>query len=82
MGYDFIVEYKQGKEYKVVDALSWKMKPLKEGTVSTIIFSSNTLLVRLRPSYNQDSKLQTLFMEVEEGELSHTHFSIKNGLLL
>ena len=65
-----MVEYKQGKENKVVDALSWKMKDPKEGKLFVITAPANTWLEQLRTSYATDPKLQQIIKKLEQGSLA------------
>lgn len=51
LGYDFIVEYKQKRENKVPDTLSWKLGFKKER-------ASTSWLEKLMTNYAQDPKMQ------------------------
>lgn len=51
LGYEFIVKYKQGKENKVVDTLSMKMKTHEKVGLSAITAPANYWLEQFIPNY-------------------------------
>lgn len=80
-GYEFEVEYKQGKENKVADALSRKLEFKKEGALSALTLPSTSWLNQLRTSYTQDPKLQDVLQKLEQGVLDQQRYTMKDGLL-
>ncbi|KAL6342750.1 hypothetical protein AAG906_016584 [Vitis piasezkii] len=80
LGYEFVVEYKQGKENKVVDALSekWKIEGRK---LYAITAPANTWLEQLRTSYAIDPKLQQIIKNLEQGSLASQNYKQRDGLL-
>ena len=97
LGYNFLVEYKQGKENKVADALSrmedttWKNEAEKEtaslkannqGSLLAISFPSPTWLEELKKSYEEDGKAKNLMLRLQDKGGQDGHFSLRNGLLL
>jgi len=81
LGYEFVVEYKPGKENKVADALSRKMEESKEGNLSAITAPANTWLEQLRTSYAIDPKLQQIIKKLEQGSLASQNYKQQDGLL-
>ncbi|RVW13442.1 Transposon Tf2-2 polyprotein [Vitis vinifera] len=81
LGYEFVVEYKQGKENKVADALSRKMEDQKEGKLYAITAPANTWLEQLRTSYAIDPKLQQIIKNLEQGSLASQNYKQRDRLL-
>ena len=97
LGYNFVVEYKQGKENKVAYALSRKeetdlkteierkiafLKAQAQGSLFTISFPSLTWLEELQASYEEDDAVKDLLGRLQDGEDSEGHYTLKNGLIL
>jgi hypothetical protein len=97
LGYHFVVEYKQGKENKVADALSrkedtdLKTKVEKEtaylqaqtrGHLCAISFPSPTWLDDLRASYEEDEELKILVSRLQASGEGEGHYTLNQGLLL
>jgi hypothetical protein len=91
------VEYKQGNENKVADALSRKQKTdLKteiereiamlqaqpQGNFWAISFPSPTWLDELKASYDEEAAVKELVHILQEEEDNVGHYTLKNGLLL
>jgi hypothetical protein len=85
LGYHFVVEYKQGKENKVADALSRKeganlktkiekeiafLQAKAQGSLCAISFPSFTWLEELKASYDKDEVVKELIGRLQEGEAS------------
>jgi len=81
LGYEFVVEYKPGKENKVADALSRKMEESNEGNLSAITALANTWLEQLRTSYAIDPKLQQIIKKLEQDSLAFQNYKQQDGLL-
>jgi hypothetical protein len=63
LGYDFVIEYKKGKENRVVDALSKRFEETsKEGelSISLISFPTPSWVVELKESYSHDQETDAL----------------------
>ena len=75
------MEYRQGKENKVADALSRKMETTGKGEFSAIIVPESGWLEQLKGGYDADSKMQTVLQELRSGTLSSKHFEERNGYL-
>jgi hypothetical protein len=79
LGYDYDIEYKQGKENVPADALSRiPSTALSALTTSTI---STTFMEEIVQSYNQDPIIQTLIQELQQSPASHPHYTWVNGHL-
>lgn len=82
LGYDFLVEYKQGRENRVADALSRKDETLEEtGEFNAISFPIATWLEDLKMTYAHDSYLQDLLNQLREGKLDPLKYTLTNGVL-
>lgn len=75
MGYDFLVEYKRGKDNRVADALSRKGEDDNKIEVSLAVISLPTLQLRekLTQLYKSDTKVQEILKEIEEGKLNSNY---------
>lgn len=58
LGYEFTMEYKQGKENKVVDALSRNKETQGPGELLAMSVSTNGWVEQLKPIYGTNLKLQ------------------------
>jgi hypothetical protein len=80
LGYDFVIEYKRGKENKVADALS---RDFEEPTVpmiatcSFISFPSPTWLEELKLSYDFDPGTKDLLHKLQLGEYVPKGYMLK-----
>ena len=84
LGYDFLVEYKQGRDNKVADALSRKFEELEgveQGELKAISFLIATWLADLRQAYLTDTHLQDLLAKLQEGKLDPLKYKLVNGLM-
>uniref|UniRef100_A0A2N9GVS5 Integrase catalytic domain-containing protein n=1 Tax=Fagus sylvatica TaxID=28930 RepID=A0A2N9GVS5_FAGSY len=97
LGYHFVVEYKQGKENKVADALSRKedtdlkteveketayLQAQTRGHLCAISFPSPTWLDDLRASYKEDEELKSLVSRLQASGEGEGHYTLNQGLLL
>uniref|UniRef100_A0A2N9FEI3 Reverse transcriptase n=1 Tax=Fagus sylvatica TaxID=28930 RepID=A0A2N9FEI3_FAGSY len=97
LGYHFVVEYKQGKENKVADALSRKedtdlkteveketayLQAQTHGHLCAISFPSPTWLDDLRASYEEDEELKSLVSRLQASGEGEGHYTLNQGLLL
>jgi hypothetical protein len=68
LGYNFVIEYKKGKENRVVDALSCQFEnPNNEVTISLISFPTPTWVDDLKSSYLQDAITRDLYSKLQQG---------------
>jgi len=78
MGYDYEIQYRQGKENLVADGLSrlygMQLLPL---TLSSI---SSDLMASIKASWTQDPFLQQLIHTLEEGQ-QHPKYVWQQGIL-
>jgi CRISPR/Cas system-associated exonuclease Cas4 (RecB family) len=68
LGYDFVIEYKRGKENKIADALSRKyQEPLvaEELSISLISFPAPSWFTDLKASYVQDSDTTSILAALQ-----------------
>jgi hypothetical protein len=84
LSYDFVIEYKKGKENKVADALSrvFEDSGLQEPTCSLISFPTPTLLQELKLSYSTDPETQTLLQQLKDGSNVPKGFTLQHELIL
>jgi hypothetical protein len=79
LGYDYDIEYKQGKENVPVDALSRiPSKDLYAMTTSTI---STSLMEEIRQFYTNDSAIQHIIKDLQQSTASHPHYTWVNDHL-
>lgn len=82
LGYDFIIEYKKGKENVATDALSRKLEVTQEGPIcSAITILDPIWLEQLRSSYLQDVEVADICKKIQQGKLDGKGYEVKNGLL-
>jgi hypothetical protein len=85
LGYDFVIEYKRGKENKVADALSRKFEdPLnaEELSLSLISFPTPSWTTELQASYLQDAETSSILAALQQGRAAPPGYSLQQGLLL
>jgi hypothetical protein len=85
LGYDFVIEFKSGRDNKVADALSRQGDEESnqgEFSVSLISFPTPDWISDLKSSYNGDTKAQTLLEEFSKGIPTIQGFTLQQGLLL
>jgi hypothetical protein len=85
LGYDFVIEYKWGKENKVADALSRKFEdPLiaEELSLSLISFPTPSWTTELQASYLQDVETSSILAALQQGRAAPPGYSFQQGLLL
>jgi len=85
LGYDFVIEYKRGKENKVADALSRKFEdPLtaEELSLSLISFPIPSWTTELQASYLQDAETSSILETLQQGKPAPPGYSLQQGLLL
>uniref|UniRef100_A0A2N9EMM8 RNA-directed DNA polymerase n=1 Tax=Fagus sylvatica TaxID=28930 RepID=A0A2N9EMM8_FAGSY len=91
LGYHFVVEYKQSKENKVVDALSRKedidlkteverettqLQAQIRGHLCVVSFPSPTWLDDLKPSYEEDEVLRSIVGRLQASGGSEGHYTL------
>ena len=84
LGYNFVVEYKKGKENLVAGALSRKVEIEDfshdgddiQGVLCMVSFPTPTLLTDLTASYGSDQKVQGTFQAFQLGKEVPKGFSI------
>jgi hypothetical protein len=79
LGYDYDIEYKQGKENVPADALS--RIPSKDLYVMTTSTISTSLMEEIRQSYANDSAIQRINKELQQSLASHPHYTCVNDHL-
>jgi hypothetical protein len=85
MGYDFSIEYKKGKDNKVVDALSRQFEDLPEDAnlnLSLISFPTPTWVEELKSSYLDDSHTMEILAQLQQGQGFPKGFTLQQGLIL
>ena len=80
MEFDFCIEYKQGQENLVVDALS--RGSLVECNVVSVVQLESDMLTRIKASWQSDLDVQKLISELQSDSNSHKHFSWVRGELM
>jgi hypothetical protein len=83
MGYDFSIEYKQGKDNRVADALSRQFEASSNSAeLSLISFPTPSWVAELKASYATDPESQSLLLALQQILLVPPGFSLQQGLLL
>jgi hypothetical protein len=85
LGYDFVIEFKKGKENTVADALSRQSDHLSDQedcSISLISFPTPSWVSDLKSSYLQDSFTTELLHTLQDGGKGPKDFSLQQGLLL
>ena len=85
LGYDFVIEYKKGKQIKVADALSRVFEELAvpmTATCSLISFPCPTWLEELKLSYDSDPGTRGLLHKLQLDEDVPKSYMLKQGLIL
>jgi hypothetical protein len=86
LGYDFIIEFKSGRDNKVADALSRQEddsgSAQEEFLVSLISFPTPDWIYDLKSSYTGDKKTQAVLDDLRNGIPTSSGFTLQQGLLL
>lgn len=83
MGYDFLVEYQNGRENRAADALSRRMEEeeIEEGSLMALSSPTPIWIEELRTEHAYNSELQRLREQLVKGELDLTLFTSHDGLI-
>jgi hypothetical protein len=79
LGYDYDIEYKQGKENVPADALS--RIPSKDQYAMTTSTISTSLIKEIRQSYANDSVIQHIIKDLQQSTASYPHYTWVNDHL-
>ena len=79
MEFDFCIEYKQGQENLVADALS--RGSLVECNVVSMVQLESDMLIKIKASRQSDLDVQKLIFKLQSDSKSHKHFSWVRGEL-
>lgn len=85
LGYDFVIQYKIGKEDRVRDALSQKFEDTldeRDLSISLLSFYTPSQVTKLMDYYLQDSNTNVLLLALQQGQLAPKGFSLQQGLIL
>jgi hypothetical protein len=85
LGYDFVVEFKKGRDNKVADGLSRQSEHLPdqdEFSISLISFPTPDWVSDLKSSYHLDAKTSSILEPLQTGADFPKGFSLQQGLLL
>jgi hypothetical protein len=80
LGFDFLVEYKKGKENLVANTLSRKFDNAP-AMLTALIFPTDNWISTLWDSYSEDPKLKKLISDFAGHKLDETKYDMKDGLL-
>ena len=78
--YDFVIEYKKGKDNKVDDALSRKFETspnLEEASISLISFPTFTWVEELKASYLLNQDTNELLLTLQKGQTILKGYSLQ-----
>jgi hypothetical protein len=87
LGYDFLIEYKKGKDNKVAGALSWEFEEVNEessneDSLFNITFPNPTWVEDIKRSYESDAEIQSRIAELLGDTENSSTYSLRSGLLL
>jgi hypothetical protein len=85
LGYDFVIEYKKGKENKVADALSRKFEDFPESdtlSISLISFPTPDWIEDLKALYSHNPDSKDLLLKLQQGLNTPKGFVLQQGLIL
>lgn len=81
MGSDFKIEYKQGRDNRVADALSRKLED-QEAVLAFISFPSADWIDELKSIYGSSEEIQEIINKLLQGQEGPKGYSLHQGLLL
>ena len=79
--FDYTIEYKQGKENLVADALSRKHKNTQEESCLAISTDVPSWITEVEKSYANDEKYTAIIQELAIKPASVPHYSLQSGIL-
>jgi hypothetical protein len=85
LGYDFVIEYKKGRDNKVTDALSRladSTPSFERMSLALISFPTSTWVSELKGSYSSNPHTSELLLTLQQGDLPPKGYSLQQGLIL
>lgn len=90
LGYDFVIEYKRGKENQVADALSRLHEPREMDTLDSqakfyvclLSFPTATWITQLKDTYLHDLDTHQLLLSLQQGLSTPRGYTLQQGLIL
>ncbi|CAA7388549.1 unnamed protein product [Spirodela intermedia] len=81
MGFNFQIQYKEGKKNTTVDALS-RAAQLREAVVAIMCIAQGIDVTKINKEVEDDERLSKIKIALIEGSTSFPHYSIQQGSLL
>jgi len=84
LGYDFVIEFKKGKDNSLADTLSCQSNGLtkEELSITLISFPTPTWISELKESYLSDQHTTELLTALQRGDAVPKGYSLQQGLIL
>jgi len=81
IGYDFVVEFRAGRENLVADALSRHEDTTEKGTLWAISTPIVNWADRLKDSYKTDPEIQTIMQQLDQKTIGSLKYHLRGGIL-
>lgn len=81
IGYDFMVEFRAGKENLVADALSRQGDPTEKGTLWVVSIPLVNWVEQLKESYTTDTEIQEILQHIKQETIRSLNYQYRGGVL-